>query len=91
MAISKTLYRIFASYRDRDRAQGSHARRPRGFTTSKRGSIRAARNAAREEMPLGVFPRQVSVYAVPPGQSRGRLIYQCHWSRKHNRLVVEEL
>lgn len=87
---SLTQYRVFASYRRRDRR--STTRVHMGRRTLKRGAIRLANSVARGWMAFErVHPRQVSVYMVPPGQKRGRLLYQVHFSPKLKRLIVEEL
>lgn len=78
-----TVYRTFSSFRGRNR-------RFHGAETNGRQAERRAKRIARKRH-AGAFPRQVSVYRVPPGQSRGKLIHQFHFSAKLGRLVHEEL
>jgi hypothetical protein len=70
-----------------------HSGKPvRDVDTRKRVAIRDAREWAEYRwISRGTArPRRVSVYVVDPGERRS-LLYQCHYSAKLGRIVVEQL
>jgi hypothetical protein len=83
-----TQYRVFASHRERDVGT---TRVMMTAMTTKRRATRYANRMARRRSGRSVYPRQVSVYQVPPGQTRGSLVHQVHFNSKLNRLISEEL
>lgn len=86
-----TTYVVFHSYRDRDRGRAKQSRYRLGRRiTRKREATRVANRLAQRKN-MGVYPRQVSVYDVPPGKKRGTLVHQVHYNSKLQRLIKEEL
>lgn len=82
--VPRVRYDVWSSFRNPKRPRTHVSTR-----TQKREAIRVARRQARLEWPDR--PRQVSVYRVEPGQTRGSLLYQVHYSPKLRRLIAEEL
>ena len=91
MKQQRTQFEVWYSVRDRDRSPGQQSRGLYTRVTNKRRAIRYAKGRAKSRLGIGCFPRQVSVYAVPPGQKRGTLVHQCHFNSKLGRLITEEL
>lgn len=87
----QTTYEVFVSYRNRDRGS-MPSRRLVIRQSQKRTAIRTAnRQAQTRHRDRDCYPRQVSVYAVPPGKKRGTLVHQVHFNSKLGRLIKEEL